>query len=59
MANTNKGSNKLWIGFGILTVISGIGLILSDKYGIGIPGSFVGVWLILQNMKELKDKSSD
>lgn len=59
MANTSTRSEKLWIGFGILTIICGIGLIFSNQYVIGIPGSIIGGWLVLQNMKQIKDKNSE
>lgn len=58
MENTKTGSEKLWIGFGIITIISGVILALQNQYLIGIPGSIVGIWLVLQNMKQIKDKNS-
>lgn len=42
MENTNTRSEKLWIGFGVITIICGVILAL-DKPMIGIPGSIVGV----------------
>jgi len=59
MENTGNRSEKLWIGVGIITVISGIGLALSDQYEIGISGSIVGLGLVLQNMKQIKEKNSE
>lgn len=59
MEKAGNGSKKLWIGFGIITIISGIGLILSNQYVIGIPGAIVGVWLVLQNAKQLKAENSE
>lgn len=59
MENTNTNSKKLWIGFGIITIISGVILAIQGQYMIGIPGSIVGVWLVLQNMKQIKGKNSE
>ncbi len=59
MQNTNTGWDKLFLGFGILTVISGIYLIFQKDYVIGISGSFVGVSLVYQFMKQIKDKRSE
>jgi len=58
MENTNTRSEKLFIGFGILTVVSGILLVLENNYLIGISGSIVGAGLIFLNMKKLKEKNS-
>lgn len=58
MENTNTNAEKLWIGFGIITIISGVILAFQSQYIIGIPGSIVGVWLVLQNMKQIKNKNS-
>jgi len=38
MENAKKSTEKLWIGIGIVALISGIGLILSKNYLIGISG---------------------
>ena len=60
MENTDTVWGKLFIGFGILTVISGIYLIFQKDYLIGISGSITGFFLIyLQNMKKTKDKNSE
>jgi len=56
MANKNTTSEKLFIGLGIITVISGILLALERHNLIGLSGSVVGVWLIIQNVKQLKEK---
>lgn len=58
MENTNMSSEKLFIGLGIITIISGVILAFENPL-IGIPGSIVGVWLVVQNMKKLKDKKSE
>ena len=57
MEDTDNGSGKIWIGFGILTIISGI-LLALEKPLIGIPGSIVGIWLVVNNMKKIKGKNS-
>lgn len=56
MKNTSNGSEKLWIGFGIITIICGVILALEQPL-IGIPGSIVGIWLVVANMKKIKAKS--
>lgn len=53
MESTGNGSEKLWIGFGIITIISGI-LLAFEKPLIGIPGSIVGIWLVVANVKKVK-----
>lgn len=53
MENTSKGSEKLWIGFGIITIISGI-ILAFEKPLIGIPGAIVGIWLVVENMRKIK-----
>ncbi len=59
MENTNTTSDKIFLGFGILTILSGLYLIVQEDYLIGISGSVVGVWLFLQNWKKIKDKHSE
>ena len=56
MENSNAVWDKIFIGFGILTIISGVFLVLQNQLLIGIPGSIVGVWLVVTNMKKLKSK---
>ncbi|MEO1261388.1 MAG: hypothetical protein AAFZ15_21465 [Bacteroidota bacterium] len=58
MENVKKGSEKIFIGFGIITIISGIALIFQKQLLIGIAGSVVGIWLVWQNWKQLKEKKS-
>jgi hypothetical protein len=50
---------KVWIGFGVITILSGIYLAIQGDYVIGICGSAVGVWLIAMNMKNLKSTESE
>lgn len=38
--------DKLFLGFGVITVISGIVLILEQQYVIGVSGSIVGAGLV-------------
>lgn len=45
--------NKLFLGIGIITIISGILLIIQEDYLIGISGSFVGLWLAYDNYKKI------
>ena len=56
MENNGNGTIKLWIGFGLIAVISGVILVL-DKPLIGIPGTFVGIWLVVVNMRKIKSKN--
>jgi uncharacterized membrane protein HdeD (DUF308 family) len=56
MRNTGSGSEKLWIGFGIITIISGVILAL-EKPLIGIPGTIVGIWLVVVNVRKIKSKN--
>jgi len=56
MAKANKHTPKLFLGFGIITVISGIALAFQEQYVIGIPGALVGVWLIYQNARQLNQR---
>lgn len=55
MENNNTNWEKLFFGFGIITILCGAYLIFQQKYGIGVPGSIVGIWLTLDNYKKLKD----
>jgi predicted membrane protein len=60
MANTNTGWDKVFFGFFILTVISGIYLISQEKYLAGISGSITGLFLIyLQKMNKTKEKNNE
>ncbi|MFK8104745.1 MAG: hypothetical protein AB8G15_19660 [Saprospiraceae bacterium] len=59
MKKETKRAQKMWIGFGILTIICGIGLILSNQYLIGTSGSIVGFWLILQNVQQFKHRDEE
>ena len=59
MKNTNTIFEKAFIGFGIVTIISGIFLIIQQQYLIGISGSIVGIWLILLKMNKLKDSNKE
>ncbi len=55
MENTGNGSKKLWIGFGIITIISGI-ILAFEKPLIGIPGAIVGIWLVVVNTRKITKK---
>ena len=56
MKDTKTSSEKIFIGIGIVTIFSGIALIFQQQYLIGGAGSIVGIWLVLQNLKQLKEK---
>ena len=59
MENTSTLSEKLFIGFGIITIISGLYLMIQNQYVIGVPGAIVGIWLVLQNLKQIKEKNGE
>jgi hypothetical protein len=59
MANKDTLWVKIWIGFGVITVLSGIYLAVQGDYLIGISGSLVGVWLIVMNAKHLKSADKE
>ena len=58
MEKSNTVWDYIFLGFGIITIISGAFLVLDYQYLIGISGSIVGVWLFLTNMKAIKGKNS-
>lgn len=47
---------KIFIGLGVITIICGIMQALGDNVFIGICGSVVGAWLVVDNVKKLKGK---
>ncbi len=51
--------NKIFLGIGIITIISGILLVIQNQPFIGIPGAIVGVWLVISNWKQLKSKNNE
>ena len=59
MENMNTVWDKVFIGFGIITIISGVMLVLQDQLLVGIAGSIVGVWLVITNMKKIKGKNRE
>jgi len=58
MENTGTGWVRFFLGFGILTIISGIYLILQKDYIVGIAGSVVGIFIVFLNTNQLKEKNS-
>ena len=56
MKNASTNWDKIFIGFGILTIVSGIYLITQKDYLIGISGSFVGIGLVAMNIAKLKNQ---
>lgn len=53
----NKNLSKLFIGFGIVTVASGIYLIIRGDYVSGISGAIVGVGLIFTDKINAKQQN--
>lgn len=58
MANDETIWIKLFIGFGILTIISRIYLVIQKDCVSGILGSVVGAFIILLNSKGLRKISN-
>jgi uncharacterized membrane protein HdeD (DUF308 family) len=58
MKNSDKLSEKIFLGFGIITIIAGIYLAFENPM-MGIPGSIVGIWLTADNWKKLKQKETN
>ena len=48
--------NKMFLGLGVITIISGILLVFQHQYLIGVPGSIIGVWLVISNWNKIKEK---
>jgi len=55
MKNSDTRNEKLFLGLGIIVIIAGIVLAFENP-AIGIPGSIVGVWLAVENLKKIKSK---
>ena len=58
MKNKYSTSDKLFIGFGIITIISGILLIVQKDYLMGISGSCVGALVTYQSFQNSKKKNN-
>ena len=58
MGNSDNLSEKIFLGFGIITIICGIYLAFENPV-IGILGSIVGIWLTADNWKKLKQKKTN
>lgn len=48
--------SKLFVGLGVLVIISGIILTAQRQYIMGISGTIVGIWLVWQNLKKINKK---
>ena len=63
MENSDSKStywNKFFAGFAIVTILSGIYLIIQKDYLIGISGSITGFFLLyMQNVKPTKEKNNE
>lgn len=51
--------NKIYLGLGIITIISGVLLAIENQLLVGISGSIIGVWLVTDNMKKIRAKKSE
>ncbi len=59
MADKDLIWSRVFFGFGILTVISGVFLIYEQDYLIGFSGSAVGLMITSQNFNKIKSNDSD
>lgn len=57
MANPNTGWAKVFLGLGILAIVSGIYFILKNEYVEGITAAMVGILLVFLNLKNTKGKN--
>ena len=55
MSNKNKTSEKFFIVFGGIVVLSGVYMAVQGDYVTGISGAIVGVFVAWMNLKTLKD----
>ncbi|MFT6814937.1 MAG: hypothetical protein ACJAZ3_000833 [Sphingobacteriales bacterium] len=58
MKKNNTSWEKFYLGLGTMAILSGVYFLLKGEYVEGISGSAVGVFLIFQNVKHIKDKKS-
>ena len=58
METNNTNWHKLYLAFGIITILSGIYLVFQKQYAIGIPGAIIGNWLTLDNLKKIKAENN-
>jgi len=50
---------KLFLGLGVITVICGVLLMVQHNFVSGAGGSIVGIWLVVDNWKKLKNKEQE
>ncbi|MEM6316580.1 MAG: hypothetical protein AAF960_02865 [Bacteroidota bacterium] len=48
--------SKIFLAFGILTIICGITLLLQENFIIGAGGTVTGIWLAVENWKKVKNQ---
>ena len=51
--------NKLFIAFAVITIISGIILVIQKDYVSGIAGAIVGLFILYLNLKAIKDEKKN
>ncbi|MEN0006845.1 MAG: hypothetical protein AAF798_22015 [Bacteroidota bacterium] len=56
MENKNKIAEKLFLSLGIITVISGVALVVMGNWFLGISGSIVGLSIAVKNFQKLRAK---
>lgn len=54
MEKSKMSWDKVFLGMGVIAVMSGIFLIVEGNYLIGTSGSIVGAWFVFQNIKKVK-----
>ena len=55
MADKQAIWEKIFLGFGVVTVMSGIYLVIQKDHVIGISGTMVGALLVYQNLRSLRE----
>ncbi len=59
MKKTNTSWPKLFLGFGILVVITGIYFIIQKEYVEGILGILIGALLLYQNREKTNENNGE
>ncbi len=59
MKNKYSTSDKFFIGFGFITIISGVLLVIQKDYLMGISGFFVGLLVTYQSFQNSKKKNNE
>lgn len=49
-------AHKIFLGFGVVTTLSGMALVFMEDYISGVCGGIVGLWIVWENLKKIKSK---